>query len=211
MTSIPFPSHWTTTWQSIKDYTCQVESHICNGSRNQERHWKVWAREPSHLRAEILKSSTAGERGTVLVYRGGAEIQAHAGGLLSLFTASFPLRSPRVTSVRGNPITDMMFQHLMEVLQQYQQAQARIVFGEPTVQDGRKVVLVTLTTDKTEFIRQNDQIVRDMVWFDANNGLPLKVERYEVPTQSPVIRVIYRDLKLNVGVPDKVFNLHATA
>lgn len=195
---------------AIDDYTCEVESHIRKGSQHQHRIYRFWYKRPDHLRVEVLKSNALGDAGGVIVYNGGNEVQCHAGGLLSLVRLTLPLTSSRVTSVRGNPITHLSIPYLVDVLGMYEHTKGRIEQGPDETVEGHAARLVVLHSDRTEVIRQNDHIVKDMVWLDARSFLPLKVERYESEGRKPVVELVWRKVQVNVGLSTGVFNIATT-
>ena len=140
---------------------------------------------------------------------GALRCEREPGGLLSLMSMSFPVNSPRVTSVRGNPITHMSFPHLLEVLERYERAQALIELGPSETIDGQPTTVLVFTTDDASVVRSNDSIVRDVVWLNASSLVPLRIERYENRQHAPVVQLTYLNIKLNVGLTDKVFDLHS--
>jgi outer membrane lipoprotein-sorting protein len=194
-------------WASLTDYTCDIESHEQKGSRAEYSSCHFFFKKPMRLRAEILDGSRTGAKGSVSVYNGGDKVQGHMGGLMSMLTLSLGLNDPMILSIRGDRMTDMPWGHQIELLHAYETAHAHISIGPPTQIEGVETVPLIMTSDDATFIAGNQGIAHEVIYYDSKNDVPVQLERSETVAGPVVIKSTFRNIRLNVGLSDSVFNL----
>lgn len=193
------------TWASLRSFTSEVSSHIEKGDKLEERTLILWFKRPMNIRTDVLRGNRANDSGSVAVYRGEGTVTGHQGGMLSGINLTLRVDDDLCTSIRGDTITDLLFSRPLEVIHQYQRRRCPIELGPPTQISGRAVTPLILTTTNENFIALNDNVHKDVLYYDAQLQVPVQWERYE-PSGRQVIRVTYTNTRLNPDIEDRIFD-----
>lgn len=145
------------------------------------------------------------DKGMEVIYKEGEndnKITAHLGGFLSNFvpTVNLDIRADLATRNNRHLITES---GIGEFLKRYEadfkrgkekQEMQVILHGEETI-FGRPAHQLEAILPKTE--KSGYYCYRSIVWFDAKNKLPIKMEFYDF-TDTLMERYTYKDLKINL-------------
>jgi len=192
-------------WSRVNDYTCNIESNVTKDGRSEQRTYIFWFKKPSWIRTDVVSGTRAGDPGSVAIYNGSGKVQGHQGGMLSGIVLSLPVDDAKCTSIRGGRITDLPFTKQAELIRKYQNARAKIEVGATTTVNGHAATPLTLFTHNPAFILVNENIAKDVIFFDNQTSLPLEWDRYEADGQH-VVKMYFTNLRTNVNIPDGAFD-----
>lgn len=196
---------WEDAWISTRSFTSEVSSHIVKGDNLEERTLRLWFKRPLNIRTDILRGNRSHDAGSVAVYRGDGKVSGHQGGLLSGIVLTLPVDDALCTSIRGATITELLFSHPLEVIYQYRRRRASLQLGPATQIAGRPAVPLTLTTTNENFIALNDNVYKDVLWYDTQLNVIVQWERFEKGDQK-IAQVVWANTRLNPEIDDAIFN-----
>lgn len=201
-------SRWESTWANTRSFTSEVSSHITKGDQLEERTLLLWFKRPMNIRTDVIKGNRSHDAGSVAVYRGEGTVSGHQGGLLSGVVLTLSIDDPLCTSIRGARITELLFSRSLELIHQYQRRRSSLQLGAPSQIAGRPAIPLTLSTSNENFIALNDNIDKDVLWYDTQLNVLVQWERFEKGGRK-IAQVTWSNTRLNPSIDDAVFNPRA--
>jgi len=204
-------------YAEIKDYTAtMIMRERIDGVLGEPTYLNVKIRnQPHSVYLRYLRPS----RGKEAIYVEGCrdnQVWAHeAPGLFKLLTGTVKLDPTSPLAMRGHryPITDLSMGHLLKTVSErwtveLQEGRSLLAFPTERDEDGRELLgvrCIHVTPAPGDFFHRVD------LWFDMENGLPVKYAAFSQPppdSDEPVLEEEYvtRDLRINVGLTDHDFD-----
>jgi len=188
-------SNLDAAYSKTNDYTCLADAHYKKGDRREDKVYKIFFKRPEMVRAEILE----GDGGTVAVLTPDGKVRGHRGWPLQWLVLTVGLDDPLVTTIRGHTLKQSHFGYMIERMKEAITSEAVSVTGIQVIDGSETYVLET--TYKTP----RDGITRDLVFVDPSAWLIKKIRSFEGNVE--VIKVVYSDIVMNSGLPDKLFEM----
>ena len=182
---------FASAWNKVDTYTCTVTAHEVSGSRVQDRTYDMKFRKPLDTRMDI----TGGDgRGGAAVWHGGDTVRGHQGGFISFIKLNLNIHDSKAVSIRGTTIAQANFGWLLGHIKDLKGATV------DSVPDGNGTKINVAVADPSS----DGNVTKEALILGADN-LPVEYDEWEGDNQ--VKRVTYGDVKVNVVLPDSVFNL----
>ncbi len=171
------PASWLAfefAWTDISAYRATVSIFERKGARTQREVVDYTFSKPANATMHIVEGPNAG---ATLTWNGGSTVVAHRGsGLMAMFTKTFGISDPRVTTIRGSSINELSFGAIL--------VHAHDTDGSVTRTDGPRIDDVA--TDEVSLIPTNSIIntglTLEVVDLSQVTGLPIRVLGYQGPT-----------------------------
>jgi outer membrane lipoprotein-sorting protein len=162
------------TWANVSSYSATVAIFEREGLQVQSSVLDYTFHKPSSATVHFIAGKN---KGVTVVWDGGNTVVAHRGsGLFGLFTKTFALHDPEVTTVRGSSIDQLSFAAMLAHLQAtpgtVTQAPSVPILGIPTE---------TVTLVATSPIADTG-LTSESIEFAIPMGLPLRILGYEGAT-----------------------------
>jgi outer membrane lipoprotein-sorting protein len=171
------PAAWTAfekTWAGISAYTATVAIFEREGAQVQSSVLDYTFSKPSSATVHFVAGQNAG---VTVIWSGGSTVVAHRGsGLEALFTKTFPLRAPQVTTIRGSSIDQLSFAAFIA----HSQGTPGILSQDtgPTILDiPTEAVTLVPTSSFTD-----TGLTREVIDLSTRTNLPIRVLGYEGDT-----------------------------
>lgn len=177
-------------FDSIQDYQCQfITTGYKKGQPKAENH-NYYFKKPALIRLEV---TSGGDKGAVCVFNRKGKVRAHGGGLFGFITITMEPNDKRLADDDGSTFIDS---HLGGTIKDLENifAGAEATLGEIDYQ-GRKCYLLQLIRGP-----KKDLLVIDM-------QLMLPVEWQSYTNGNPNSKTEWRNLQVNVGVKDSLFEM----
>jgi outer membrane lipoprotein-sorting protein len=173
-------------WAGVAAYRATVTVFDQKGTQAQNVVFDYSFRKPSSATVHVVKGPNAG--GT-LVWSGGKTVVAHRGsGLLRLFTKTYALHDPAVTTLRGSSIDQLSFgaiiSHGLDTAGSVSEAAGPVIDGVST-----ETVTLVPTSSVTDA-----GLTLEIVDISSATNLPIRVLGYDGPTL--VRQVQFSNVKL---------------
>jgi len=174
-------------WMSISAYHVTVSVFEQRNSDTYNRVLAYQFEKPSHAVMRVVSGKNAG---ATLTWNGGDTLVARKGsGLMSMFTKTFSIHDPIVTTLRGSSIDELSYGAILARLQQHQQqimeSRSEAIEGVPTV----TLSLVSASALAPMSLNREDII------FSQKSHLPIRVLDFE--ENALVRQVDFQDLVLH--------------
>lgn len=199
---------WQTAWNGVSDYSVDVSSHVVKSGKVENRTYRFWYKKPMFIRLDVLAGTRYGDPGSVAVYTGTGKVVGHQGPPLTGINLALPLDDPKTTSIRGGRITDLVFNKQLSVIRKHQTAGSRIEIGAAAVVNGHAATPIVCFSRNPAFITLNEDVAKDVVFYDNATGMPLEWDRYESDGQQ-VVKITWTNLRTNVGLQESLFDARA--
>ena len=188
-TPAELPSAWIAfehEWSGVGAYSATVTVFDQKGTQVQNIVFDYVFRKPSSATVHVVKGPNAG--GT-LVWSGADTVTAHRGsGFLAMFTMTYGLHSPVVTSLSGWSVDQLSFaavlSHGQDTVGTASQAAGPVIDGSPT--EAVSLVPASAAAD--------DGLTLEVVDISSTTNLPVRCLGYDGSTL--VRDVQFSDLKL---------------
>lgn len=183
--------------KGINDYTCTLTSYEREDSKEQYRVYEYRYMSPGWVWMKIIDGDN---KGAVVAYNPNTgKVRAHKGGILSVIKISTTPDNNRVKSMRGHRIDHSHFPAVLDrMVNASKEAESTVVETLST----SWVVHIQNIANPEKFLGASTLIMT----VDKTSLLPVKVEEFDA-NQNLVKRVEYKDIKVNVGLTTKDFNL----
>jgi hypothetical protein len=204
-------------YQGVRDYQCRmVKQERIDGRLQPRTTMAMWVRtEPFSVYFRWEEPRTlAGQEACYVAGRNNGKMRARGKGLLgAVGFITLDINDPKVRANSRHAITEAGIGHLIEEFapgwereRQWNQTQVRLAEYE---YDGRRCVRVE--TIHADTPRGRFRHYRDVVYFDKETHLPVRMEAYDWPHRpgeaGDLLEMYsYAALRLNVGLGDEVFN-----
>lgn len=174
------------TWSTIASYTATVAVFEREGTQVQSTVLDYSFTKPSTATVHFTEGVNAG---VTVVWNGGATVVAHRGsGFMGLFTKTFPLHDPQVTTIRGSSIDQLSFAaiiaHPQSMAGTVSQEPGPMVLGIPT--EAITLVLAPSAADTG--------LTRETVDIAVPTNLPVRIIGYQGTTL--VRQIVFSNIKL---------------
>jgi len=197
-------------YAAVMDYTASYEKEEMAISGGETQHMRLSFRKPHDVRLEWLDEK--GKVDQVAVYRHGfndGKLIAHKSGMLGSLIGKVRLdpRDARALQESRHPITEVGLGYIIDRLEQGSRhglISVRRVVEEEL--DGQPVVRFEFDVSTGASPVGVAGARRIIVWVDRAMTLPVKVEILDAGGKA-LERHRYRNLRVNVGLPDSVFTL----
>jgi outer membrane lipoprotein-sorting protein len=181
--------------RSLSDYECVVETSFRNGKKAEAGTARFWFKQPRMLRLNILRGNRKGSE--VAIDRNG-EIRGHKGGLLSSIVRRLEANDDRICNIRGAPVTELAWGAMYR--------RYRHSVGRP----GARTLLTPRTDPNSPYelvvsYAEAGKPVREVYRVDPRLWVPVEGEVSEDNVQ--VEHVVFREIKLDTGIPENWFHL----
>jgi outer membrane lipoprotein-sorting protein len=190
-TPVELPPAWVAferAWAGISAYSATVTVFDQKGTQVQNIVVDYSFRKPSSATVHVVKGPDAG--GT-LIWSGGNTVIAHRGsGLLALFTKTYSLHDPVVTTLRGSSIDQLSFaaiiSHGKDTAGTASEAPGPVIDGVPT--EAVTLVPASSTTDAG--------LTLEIIDISSTTNMPIRILGYDGPNL--VRQVQFSNVKLQV-------------
>lgn len=192
------PVAWTAfekLWEDVTSYSATIAIFEREGTQVQSSVLDYTFSKPASATVRFLAGKNMG---VTVVWSGGAAVVAHRGnGLAALFTKTFPLHDPQVTSIRGSSIDQLSFTGFIA----HSRGTPGIVSESagPAILDIPTVAVTLVPTSSAT----NTGITREVIDLSVPTHLPIRVLAYEGDTLVREIDFSNVKLKTNSPKPEK--------
>jgi outer membrane lipoprotein-sorting protein len=187
-------------WAGINDYTCIIESYIRKGEKEEIRTYDYRFMKPGWVRMKIIKGDN---KGAVVVYNPTTKkVRARKGGILGVVKLTFDPTHKRVVSIRGHRVDRSHFGAILERWEDYFKRAEVEYKGVGDFEGKEGFLFEALNCDTLKY----HGTYRELLWLDKNTHLPMGFEQYD-EGGTLIHRVIYREIKWNVGLNEEDFKL----
>jgi outer membrane lipoprotein-sorting protein len=182
-------SSWTAferTWSNVSSYSATVAVFERDGAQVQNSVLDYTFRKPASATVHFIAGKNAG---VTVVWNGGNTVVAHRGsGIFGLFTKTFTLHDPEVTTVRGSSIDQLSFPAMLAHLQ-----------ATPgTVSQAPGIPILGVATETVTLVAASPiadtGLTSESIEFALPTGLPLRILGYEGATL--VRQIDFSNIKL---------------
>lgn len=192
--SAPAIAAFDTMFSGVNDYTYELHSHEVKGTRTQDRVYQFEFLKPSYAKSLILDGD---DKGGGAVWTGGAQVDAHRGGLISGLHAKIDVNDPRAVSLRGYTTPAGLIQNIVRTYVDTP--------GTLTQSDGGRVGAVE--TDRLDLRiadpQTYDGATEQVLWLDHVTHWPVRQVVYA--GSEIVIDDAFTAIKTNVGLKPSDF------
>ena len=203
-------------FRGVQDYSCTlVKQERMNGQLQPVNVMTMMVRnEPFSVYLKWFQpKAQAGQEACYVAGRNGGRMRARSRGVLgAVGFVSIDPNDPRARKNSNHSITEAGLGNLMARFDrgwraEYNLHKTRVRIGEYEYNKRR---CIRVETTRTEHLP--NLVYRSVIYFDKQTKLPTRVETYDWPRQGgnpngDLIEVYsYVNLRLNVGLPDTVFN-----
>lgn len=152
------------SWGSIDGYHTKINCYSVKGSQSRVSTFDYTFKKPSSISMQVLSGPGAGNNVT---WSGGDSVIAGKG----MFTKSFSLTDPMVTSLRGATIVSLSFGAILE---HAQQTKGSVTVSQPAL-DGKQVDLVNVEVADPA---SDSGLTRESLYLSPASNLPVRVDGY---------------------------------
>ncbi len=202
-------------YASVRDYQCTfIKQERIDGQLSPENVIQFRART-TPFSVNMLWQAPRSQRGQEACYVAGqnnGRLRARGTGALSLVGfVSLDPQSPRARGASKYSITEAGIGNLIERFAAGWQLEQRLGLTQVRIDLGEFAARPAIRVETTHPTRAPGLLFyRSVVWFDQQTSLPVRVENYDWPGHNdhtaPLAELFnYVDLRLNVGLPDSVF------
>jgi len=204
------------TFRSVQDYTCTlVKQERMNGQLQPVNVMTMMVRNnPFSVYLKWFQpKAQAGQEACYVAGRNGGRMRARSRGVLgAVGFVSIDPDDPRARKSSNHSITEAGLGNLMARFDrgwraEYNLHKTQVRLGEYEYNKRRCIRVETTRSERLQ-----NTVYRSVIYFDKQLKLPIRVETYDWPRQGgnpngDLIEVYsYVNLRLNVGLPDEVFN-----
>lgn len=173
-------------WANVAEYRTTISVFERQGAEVQNSVFDYTFRKPATATVHYNDGANAG---VTLVWNGGETVAAHRGsGLMAMFTKTFPLHDPQLTTIRGSSVEQLSFAAILAHSQgtagAISQGPGPTISGVPT--DAVTLVPASAAADAG--------LTHEVVDISTTLHLPVRVLGYEGDTL--VRRVDFSDITL---------------
>ena len=186
-------------WDSLRDYTCTVESYERLKDKEDFHRYEFRYLKPGWIWMKVIEGSNKG--GQVSYNPFTKKVKGKKGGILGIIKLTLDPWDRRVTSIRGYRVDQSDWGTQLKRWEEYVN-QYRIEVSEDTL-DGEPVYILHATgIDPKKY----DEAVEETLWLSKKLHLPLKLE---AKNEKGVVfhRVRYRKVRINVGLKEEDFKI----
>ncbi len=156
----------------IDDYRMTIAVHETDGSRVEERTYRVLFKKPTMERIDVVAGPG---RGGGIVWLGGDKVKGHRGGILSGIRLVFDIHNSQVTTLRGDSVDTAT---IPSMLADFTNIKGTISAASGPSINGAASVALTLdvATPAT-----NHGLTREILYLSNVTHLPVRRERFAGP------------------------------
>lgn len=164
-------SDFAQSWSHISGYHATITVFEREGKRTDNRVLTYEFSKPSHAVMHVLSGKDAG---ATLTWNGGPTLIGKKGhGFMSMFTKTFRLHDPTVTTVRGSSIDELSYASILRHLEQNREHlkdyPSNVIDGAPT-----RAISFVATSPATDAGLSREEFI-----FSQNTHLPIRVLGFE--------------------------------
>lgn len=177
------------SFEELKDYQCEMLNTSYKPERTKTDSNKYYFKKPSLIRLEVTGGS---DKGAVAVYNSKGKVRAKAGGILGLFTITMEPSDKRLRDKDGSTFVDS---HLGGTIKEIMEAVKDGKAAVTEIERGRKLLQLQIDREgKRDIILINPQLMLPVEWLAVREGRPRS-------------KTEWRNLRVNVGLQDSLFQL----
>jgi hypothetical protein len=206
-------------YRGVRDYTCRMIKRERVNGRLQPENVILLAVRTDPFSVDMrwqLPQALAGQEACYVAGRYDGKMRARAKGLLgAVGFLTLDVNDPKARANSRHPITDAGIGHLIDEFavgweQEQRWGQTTVLGPKEYVFDGRHCLRVEMTHPPGAPAGRY-QHYRDVVYFDKQTHLPVRMEAYDWPrrpgdTGDLLEMYSYAGLRPNVGLGDEIFN-----
>jgi outer membrane lipoprotein-sorting protein len=180
----------TQQFASLRDYQCDfINTKYKNGRALPESN-RYYFKKPHLIRLEVTSGK---DKGSVCVYNSQGKVRAHAGGILGIFTITMEPNDKRLQDDDGSTFIETDLGHTISDIQK-------------TIAEGKATVAEVERGGAHYYQLEIDRSGKhDLILIDTQVKLPIEWSTFR--NGQPDSKTEWKDLRVNAGVSDALFNL----
>lgn len=169
----PALTAFRTAWAPVTAYNATITVFEQQGTAVQNVIFKYTFRKPSTVTVDVIGGPN---NGVSVLWTGGTTVSAHRSGLASAIKATFSLKDPKVTTIRGSSIDELSYAQIL----------AHALGTPGKISQGPGPTINAVATDAVTLIAThpatNDRYSREIIEISRITHLPLRILGYQGAT-----------------------------
>lgn len=186
-------------WDSLRDYTCIVESYERLGRKKDFHRYEFLYLKPGWIWMKVIEGKNKGGIASYNPFT--KKVRGKKGGILGVVKLTLAPTNKRVISLRGYRVDQSDFGTHLKRWEEYMK-NYNVTLKMDTLL-GQDVYRLDATgIDPAKY----DSTVSETIWISPKNFLPLKLE---ARGKGGIVfhRAVYRDVKINQGLTEEDFKI----